>query len=68
MHNVVCHMVRRDGSTTECYRIEITFLIVFFFHWLKPLNDEGREETGVPEKKPHSKAQIETFYNLLTAP
>ena len=35
-------------------RAEIQFILVLF-HWLKPLTDEGREETVVPRKEKKKK-------------
>ena len=42
---------RRDGSGVKFVRVEIAFILVLF-HWLKPLTDEGGEETGVPAENP----------------
>ena len=49
MQHVVCHVVRRDSSAIKFVRVEIAFILVLFY-WLKPLTDEGGEETGVPRK------------------
>ena len=43
----VCHMVRRDSSANKFDRVEIAFTLALFY-WLKPLTNEGGEETGVP--------------------
>ena len=43
--NLLCHVVGRDG-------VEITFILAFFFYWLKPLNDEGGKEAGVSGENP----------------
>ena len=45
--HVICHVVRRDSSTIRSDRVEIAFILALFY-WLKPLTDEGGEETGVP--------------------
>ena len=47
----VCHVVRRDSSATKFDRVEISFILALL-HWVKPLTDEGREETGVPRETP----------------
>ena len=36
-------------------RAYIAFTLTLF-HWLKPLTDEGREETGVPGENPGRRA------------
>ena len=48
--NVVCHLVLRDSSAIKFDRVEIAFIAALFY-WLKPLTDEGGEETGVPGRK-----------------
>ena len=47
----VCHLVRRDFSAKKCDRVEIAFILASFY-LLKPLTDEGGEETGVPGENP----------------
>ena len=47
----VCHLVRRGSSAIKFYRVEIAFILALFY-WLKPLTDEGGEETGVPRENP----------------
>ena len=47
----VCHLVRRDSSAVKFDRVEIAFILALFY-WLKPLTDEGGEETGVPGENP----------------
>ena len=39
-----CHLVRRDSSAIKFDRVEIAFILPLFY-WLKPLTDEGGEET-----------------------
>ena len=38
VRRVVCHVVRRDSSTSKSDRVEIAFILAF--HWLKALTDE----------------------------
>ena len=45
------HEIRRYSSAIKFDRVEIAF-IVALFHWLKPLTDDGGEETGVPGENP----------------
>ena len=47
----VCHLVRRDSSAFKFDRVELSFIFALFY-WLKPLTDEGGEETGVPGENP----------------
>ena len=47
----VCHLVRGDSSAIVFNRVEIAFILALFY-WLKPLTDEGEEETGVPGENP----------------
>ena len=51
MQPAVCHLVRRDSSAVTFDRVEIAFILALFY-WLKPLTDEGGEETGVPGENP----------------
>ena len=61
----MCHFVGRDSSAIKFDRAEIVPVSALFY-WLKPLTDEGGEETGVPgenppddelQKMPHTKAR-----------
>ena len=45
------HMVQRNSSAVKFDRVEIV-VVLALFHWLKPLRDEGGEETGVPGENP----------------
>ena len=47
----ICHSVRMDSSAIKFDRVEITFISASFYG-LKPLTDEGGEETGVPGENP----------------
>ena len=47
----VCHLVRRESSSITFDRVEIAFILALFY-WLKPLTDEGGEETGEPGENP----------------
>ena len=47
VHHAVYHLVRRDSSAIKFDRVEIAFILALFY-WLKPLTDEGGEETRVP--------------------
>ena len=60
----MCHVVQRDSPAIKFDRVEIAFVLAFFY-WLKPLTDEGGEETGVPEKTPDDRPQkiLATMYN-----
>ena len=51
VQSAVCHLEQRDSSAVKFDRIEIEFILAFFW-WLKPLNDEGGEEIGVPGENP----------------
>ena len=51
----VCHLVRRDSSAFKFDRVDIAFILALFY-WLKPLTDEGGEETGVPGEIPWRRA------------
>ena len=52
LSHATCHVSRgRDSSATKFDRVEITFISAVFY-WLKPLTDEGGEETGVPGENP----------------
>ena len=51
MQRVVCHVVGRDSSAVKFDRVEIAFILALFY-WLKPLTDDGGEETGVPGENP----------------
>ena len=44
-------------------RAEIQFILVLF-HWLKPLTDEGREETVVPRKEKKKKKTDEELQKM----
>ena len=56
MQHVMCHLVRRDSSAVKSDRVEIAFILALFY-WLKPLNNEGGEETRVPGEKPNNELQ-----------
>ena len=47
----VWHMVRLDSSAIKFDIVEIMFILTLFY-WVKPLTDEGGEETGVLEENP----------------
>ena len=47
----MCHIVRGDSPATKFDRLETAFILALSCG-LKPLTDEGGEETGVPGKKP----------------
>ena len=47
----VCHLVRRDSSAVKFDRVEIVFILALRY-WLRPLTDEGGEETGAPGENP----------------
>ena len=51
MQHVMFHIVGRDSSAIQLDRGKIAFILALF-NWLKPLTDERREETGVPEENP----------------
>ena len=51
MQPAVCYLVRRDSSAIQFDRVETAFILALFY-WLKPLTDEGGEETIVPGEKP----------------
>ena len=51
VQHFVCHWVRRDSSVIKFDRLEIAFISALFY-WLKPLTDEGGEETGAPGENP----------------
>ena len=54
-------MVQRDSSATKFDRVEIAFILALL-HWLKPLTNEGGEETGVSEENPWLQAsEIATY-------
>ena len=48
----VCHALRTTNSATHLDRVFEGHLFLVFFHRLKPLNDEGGEEIGVPREPP----------------
>ena len=48
VQRVVFHFVRRDSSAIK---FEMAFILAWLY-WLKPLSDEGGEETGVPGENP----------------
>ena len=50
VQHVVCHVVRKGSSAIKFYRVEIEFILVLVC-WMKPLTDEGGEETEVSRKK-----------------
>ena len=64
MQPAVFHLVRRDSSAIKSDIVELAFILALFY-CLKPLTDEGGEETGVPgenpddelQKMPHTKAR-----------
>ena len=39
-------LTRKESSATKFDRVEMAFIFALF-HWLKPLNNKGREETGL---------------------
>ena len=47
----VYHLVRRDSSAIKFDRVEIAFILTLIY-WLKPLTDEGGEETRAPGENP----------------
>ena len=49
--NTYAQVARAQSSAHQFGRVE-TACILALFHWLKPLTDEGAEETGVPEENP----------------
>ena len=51
MQHAVCHVVGRDSSAVKFDEAEIAFTLAVFY-WLKPLTNEGGEETGVPGENP----------------
>ena len=51
VQRVVCHLVRRDSSAIKFDRVEIACILALL-NGLKPLTDEGGEETGVPGENP----------------
>ena len=51
VEHVVCHVVGRDSSAIRFDRIEIAFILALSY-FLKPLTDEGGEETRVPGENP----------------
>ena len=55
VQHAVCHLVRRDSSAFKSDRVEIAFILTLFY-CLKPLTDEGGEETGVPREKSRRRA------------
>ena len=55
VQHVVYHVVRRNSSAIKLDKIEIAFILVLFY-WLKPLTNEGGEETGVPGENPRRRA------------
>ena len=75
VQNVVCHLVRRDSSAIKFDRVEITFILALLYS-LKPLTNEGGEETGAPGENPttnvselsskYQEAWSATFCQLLS--
>ena len=51
VQHTVYHVVQSDSSAFKLDRVD-TALVFSEYRWLKPLVDEGGEETGVPEEKP----------------
>ena len=51
VQHVVCRVVQRDNSAIKFDRVEIAFVFTLFY-WLKPLTDEGGDETRVPGENP----------------
>ena len=51
VQHAVCHLVRRDSSAIMFDRVEIAFILALLY-WLKPLTEEGGEETGVLGENP----------------
>ena len=56
----VCHLVQRDSSA-KFDRVEIAFILAWLY-WLKPLTDEGGEETRVPGENPWWRASENATY------
>ena len=54
-------MIRRDSSAIKFNRAYIAFISALFY-WLKPLTDEGGEETGVPGENPQQWASENATY------
>ena len=49
-----------EGTTHLLFdKVEIAFIgpFVAYFYWLKPLRNEGGEQTGVPRENPVEKLQ-----------
>ena len=59
--HAVCHLVRRDSCAIKFDRVEIVFISAVF-DGLKPLTDEGGEETGVPGENPRRRASEKATY------
>ena len=56
----VCHLVRRDSSAIK---FDIAFILALLY-WLKPLTNEGGEETGAPRENPWRRAlENATYYS-----
>ena len=54
-------MIWRDGSAIKFDRVEIAFTFALFY-WLKPLTDEGGEETRVPGENLWQRGSENTTY------
>ena len=64
MQRVVYHLVRRDSSAIKFDRVEIASILALLY-WLKPLANEGGEETGAPRENPWWRAsENATYYSL----
>ena len=61
MQHVVCHMVQSDSSSITFVRVETVFMLALSY-WLKPLTDDGREETGVPGENTSRRASENAAY------
>ena len=63
VQHAVRHLVRRDRSAMKLNRVEIVFVLdLFFSYWMKPLTDEGVEETGLPGENPRRRASENATY------
>ena len=51
MQHVVYHMAQRNSSAIKFDRVEIAYIVALSY-WLKPLTNEGGEETRVPRENP----------------
>ena len=69
MSRATCRVSRgtKDTSATKFDRTE-TALILAPFYWLKPLTDEGEEETRVPKENPYNELQQMSHTNENPSP